>query len=494
MTLVEEPKIIDRSSTVEKFLSDDNRAMELARELCRTNLKFLCQRMLKYSDWDRCHDEMVDWLEGELKKPCDKKRIIFMLLPRGHLKTSIITIGKSIQEMLKNPDIRILLTNAVWDMARSFLSEITAFLTTKSHLPSLFGAFQNDKGFNQDAITIRQRNRPNKTPTISTSGVDSARASQHYDWVVADDIVNRQNVSSPELREKTLLYYKDMMDLLEPTGTLIIIGTRWHDGDLYGEKLREHGIKKLESEIHGYSSVFDAAISFYVRKVEIDSKFIFPKKFNNNIMAQIAREKGSFETSAQYYNDPISSEDQQFKPPVRYWSEIGEGTVHYGAFDPATSEKKNSCDAVVLSGALNRGNQLLAVEYKAFDKKDPTLMFDKIFEYAQKYGWRKFALEVNGGQEVYVKLLQEEQRKRNVFFEIVPLHHIKDKFSRIIALQPRHESGNLLLKQGMIELEDQMLRFPVSSKLDIVDAFAMIQEIAVPMMQKPKVYVPKEYA
>ena len=121
-------------------------------------------------------------------------------------------------------------------------------------------------------------------------------------------------------------------------------------------------------------------------------------------------------------------------------------------------------------------------------------MFDKIFEYAQKYRWRKFALEVNGGQEVYVKLLQEEQRKRNVFFEIVPLHHIKDKFSRIIALQPRYESGNLLLKQGMMELEDQLLRFPVSSKLDIVDAFAMIQEIAIPMMQKPKVYVPKEFA
>ena len=492
MNAILEPKIIDRSGIIEKFLSDDNRAMELARELCRTNLRYLCEKILKYSDWDGCHTEMVEWLEGELSKTCDKKRIIFMLMPRGHLKTSIITIGKSIQEMLKNPDIRILLVNAVWDNARSFLSEITAFLTNKSHLPNLFGIFQNDKGFNQDSITIRQRQRPNKTPTISTSGVDSAKASQHYDWIVADDIVNRQNVSSSELREKTILYYKDMLDLLEPAGTLIIIGTRWHDGDLYGEKMRQNSIK-MEDGVTSYVSKTDSAISLYVRKVVEDKKFIFPRKFNDSILEQLKIEKGSFEVSGQYFNNPISDEDQQFKPPIRYWAEIGDETTHYGAFDPATSEKKSSCNAVVFSGALNRANQLLAIEYKAFEKKDPTMMMDKIFEYAQKYRWKGFGIETNGGQEIYVKLLQEEQRKRNVFFKIIPLHHIKDKFSRIIALQPRYEIGNLLLKQGMTELEDQLLRFPVSSKLDIVDAFAMIHEIAEPVLVKARVYVPKEF-
>ena len=45
----------------------------------------------------------------------------------------------------------------------------------------------------------------------------------------------------------------------------------------------------------------------------------------------------------------------------------------------------------------------------------------------------------------------------------------------------------------MTELEDQLLRFPVSSKLDIVDAFAMIHEIAEPVLVKARVYVPKEF-
>ena len=79
--------------------------LEAARELCRTSLRFLCERMLRYTDWDKCHDEMAEWLKVQLAKVTDGKKIIFMLMPRGHLKTSLITIGFSIQEMLKNPDV-----------------------------------------------------------------------------------------------------------------------------------------------------------------------------------------------------------------------------------------------------------------------------------------------------------------------------------------------------------------------------------------------------
>jgi len=149
---------------------------------------------------------------------------------------------------------------------------------------------------------------------------------------------------------------------------------------------------------------------------------------------------------------------------------------------------------VVLDGAVTKGNQLLCVEYKAFRRKEPDEMINKIFEYASRFKWKKLVVETNGGQEVYVKLIQDEQRRRNVFFEIYPIHHTKDKFSRIMALQPRWESGNLLLKQGMSELEDQMLRFPVAVKNDIVDALAMVQEVSDSQFEvKSKVFYPKEF-
>ena len=46
-------------------------------------------------------------------------------------------------------------------------------------------------------------------------------------------------------------------------------------------------------------------------------------------------------------------------------------------------------------------------------------------------------------------------------------------FRSVIALQPLWEQGNILLKQGMVELEDELQRFPVSRHDDLIDSLAM---------------------
>ena len=483
MQAIAEPPIIDKGGLIARLIETDEHMLETARQLCRNSLRYLCTKFLGYFSWGQVHDDVVSWINTELEKPTEGKRILFILIPRGHLKTSIITIGFTIQQVLRNPNIRILISNAVWDMSRSFLSEITEFFRSKSMLPKLFGSFETDR-FNRDEVTIRQRTAANKTPTISTAGIESAKTGQHYDLIIGDDLVNRQNVENETQRDKVHLYYKDLLDLLEPNGTAIFIGTRWHDDDLYGRKIREGKAAANQKD----------RPSVYVRKVVEEGKFIFPEKFNQTILDQLLAEKGSHEVSAQYFNEPLPEGSAVFKRPIRYYNEIGEGAAHYGAFDPATSDKKDSCDAVVLSAAMNRSNQICVDEYKAFAQKNPNEMFDKMFSMAMIYKWKKLAVETNGGQEIYVKLIQEEQRKRNVFFEIVPIHHTRDKTSRIQAMQGRHESGNLLLKQGMSELEDQMLRFPVAAKNDIVDALATAHEIAEPQYEtKSRAYYPDKH-
>lgn len=452
---------------------------EVARELCKTNLKFLCRQVLLMRDWDKCHDELAIFLSSSQKQ----KKII--LMPRGHLKSSIVTIGWTIQQLLNNFDTTILLANAVWDNARSFLSEIKEYLTSKSFLPRIFGEFCSDK-WTQDDVTVRQRTQANKTPTYATAGADKALTSQHYKIIVADDIINRQTIGTDDQRDKSRKFYSDMLDLLEPGGQLVIIGTRWHDGDLYGS------LQELEAD------KFDVYSRGATESGEIDGQVIFPKKFSTQILKDLLKAKGSFEFNAQYFNRCISVETQHFRPPVRYWSEIPEGSVHAITLDPATSESKDACDAVVLDACIAPGNQLMVVEYCAFQKKDPSLIMDKIFEYFLKYlmkskGEHKVGVEVNGGQEIWIKLLEEEMRKRNVFFQLVPIRQHIDKFSRIIALQPRWESGNLLLKQGMVELEDQMSRFPVGKKVDILDALAMQEQVMEPQfVRRDRVYYPRE--
>ena len=240
--------------------------------------------------------------------------------------------------------------------------------------PGFYGQFESDR-WTLDDIIVKQRTIADKTPTFSTAGVDKALASMHYDKIFCDDLENRQTVGTPEQRNKTKLFYSDALDLLEPTGVMYFIGTRWHDDDVYGWFLD----RKAKGDFQ------DIVLEVYVVKAttngDVDGPVIFPNKFNNRILRGLLSEKGPYEFNAQYMNDPIPESSSHFPAPVRYWNEIGDGAIHYVSFDPATAEKKDSCDAVVMDACINRANQLMAVEYKAFQQKNPEEMIAKIFEF-----------------------------------------------------------------------------------------------------------------
>ena len=439
------------------------------RVLLEERLDFLCKYYLNFGEWDVCHDELNAFLLSSEKK----RRLI--LMPRGHLKTSIVTIGLAIQHLLKDRDTTILIANAVWDYARSILFEIKEYLTLKTKLPYLYGRFESNR-WNQDEITIRQRKKPNKTPSISTAGADKAITGQHYKVIFADDIVNRQTISTDEQRGKTHKFYSDLLSVLEPDGVLYIIGTRWHDGDLYGELLRE---SKDKFDVH-------------IRKAIEDGRVIFPKKFSQEILDDLKKEKGSFEFNAQYMNDPIGEENEHFKLPMRYWTDLGDNPKHTITVDLAISEKTSADYTVVMDCAVTASNQLAVVEY-CRRRMSPSETIEKIFEMVLKYKVKKVGIESVAYQRALVSILEEEVRKRNIFFEVVPIHQSKDKFTRVIALQPRWESGNLLLKQGMVELEEELMRFPIGEHDDVIDALSMQMNVIQPVTKPSKVWIPSKY-
>lgn len=444
------------------------------RVLLEERLDFLCQYYLNFGEWDQCHNELNRFLLSSTKK----RKLI--LMPRGHLKTSIVTVGLTIQHLLKDPNTTILIANAVWDNARNILFEVKDYLSTKTKLPYLYGRFESSR-WNQDEIAIKQRKKPNKTPSVSTAGADKAITGQHYKIIIADDIVNRQTISTEEQRLKTKKFYSDLLSVLEPDGVLYIVGTRWHDGDLYGDILRESKDK------------FDV----YIRKAVEDGNVIFPKKFSHEILADLKKDKGSYEFNAQYMNDPIGEDNEHFHKPIRYWTELGENPKHTITVDLAISEKDSADYTVVMDCAMTQSNQLCVVEYSR-KRMSPLDTIEKIFEMVLKYGVKKVGIEAVAYQRALIKILEEEVRKRNIFFEIVPLNmpqgkNSAGKFSRIMMLQPRWESGNLLLKQGMVELEEEIMRFPIGEHDDIIDALSMQLNVIQPALKQSKVWIPAKY-
>jgi hypothetical protein len=209
--------------------------------------------------------------------------------------------------------VRILIANQVWDRARDMLAEIKGHLEN-SNLKYIYGEFVSNR-WNSDGITIKQRTKQFKEPTVMTTGVEAETTGGHYDVVILDDLMGLQNSQTVEQREKAKRFRRSMVNLLEPNGIMIDVGTRWHLDDPFSEI--------LDKEKDYYDIM--------VRQVVEGGRIIFPKKFAKfwnpetktwtvdaegkamDFVNYLKKTLTPFDFASQYMNNPIDEDNQLFK-------------------------------------------------------------------------------------------------------------------------------------------------------------------------------------
>lgn len=468
-----------------KVVGTSDEKLAAIKEQCQESLWFLCTQFLGYKDWDKVHDDV----ERLLHRPARKKAL---LLPRGHLKTSFVTIAYATQQILKNPNVRILIGNGVWDIARSFLSEIKAQLES-SQLKYIFGEFVSAR-WNADEIIVKQRTRPLKEPTVMTTGVEAETTGGHYDIIILDDLIGLQNSQTPEQRQKVKRFRRSMINLLEPGGLLIEIGTRWHLDDTFSE-------------------IFEKEKRYYevlVKKVVENGRLIFPKHFAKKFdpvrkdwtpvddptcMDYVDHLKASMpldEFSAQYLNEPFSSENQLFKPEMfRYWNQRPEGLYVAMAIDLAISEARQADRTALVVLGMDKEWKLYVLDY-LHGRWKPTDIVNNVFHMREK--WKPYAvgMETNGFQRTLKLACEEEMRKRRTYFPIdeIKTGPEKSKETRIKSLEPFYRNGSVEHAAWMEgkDLEAELQTFPKGKYDDLIDAEAMCLPLLHPGISTPVNY------
>lgn len=468
----------------QKGIASDSPQAEQIRHLCRESLHFICTQFLGYKDWDKVHDDV----EIFLRKPARKKAL---MLPRGHLKSSMVTIAYSIQQLIKNPNTRILIGNGVWDIARSFLSEVKAHLET-SQLKYLFGEFQSAR-WNADEIIVRQRTKALKEPTVATTGVEAETTGGHYDIIILDDLIGLQNSQTPEQRAKVKRFRRSMINLLEPGGLLIEIGTRWHLDDTFSE-------------------IFDKEMRYYnimVKKVcEPDAtgkpRLLFPKHFAKKFddirkdwtvvddpycMDYVDHLKASMpldEFSAQYLNEPFSSENQLFKPEMfKYWNQKPQHLFIGMAVDLAISEARTADETAIVVCGMDKEWKLYVLDYIKGRWK-PSDIVGNIFDMHNRWKPHATGMETNGFQRTLKLAAEEEMRKRRHYFSIEEIRTgpERSKVERIKTLEPFYRAGNVYHAAWMKgkDMETDLQTFPKGKHDDVIDALSMCLPLLQPGM------------
>ena len=70
--------------------------------------------------------------------------------------------------------------------------------------------------------------------SVKAKGFMSSARGYHPAWIVCDDVLNDSSIYSPTSREKSIDYFKSVViNMLVPNGQLVVVGTPFHEKDLY---------------------------------------------------------------------------------------------------------------------------------------------------------------------------------------------------------------------------------------------------------------------
>lgn len=431
------------------------------------SLKFLCTEYLNTKDWSKVHDE----LDLFMRKAGNR---IHIELPRGHLKSWIITQGWAIQQVLKNPDTRILIVNATEGNATKMLRFIRGYLSRGGYLSQYYGNFETEI-WSQEEIQIRQRTKASVAPTLMAAGLQKTLTSQHFDIIIADDLVEPDNVRTKEQREKVYEFYLSLFDLLEPQGKIVVIGTRYHQDDLYARILEEN-------DIHHNWSIFKRSC------YKSDGSVLFPEKFTLASLDDI-KKKSFYHFSTQYLNNPIDPDSADFKTDwIKTYDPL---TPHpaslYLTIDPAISLGRDAdFTAMVVAGMFpDRTIRVVDILHKRLLPSD---LVDRVFELVKKWRLHRVGIETFAFQKTLKYDIQRKQRQLGIFFSVDELgkrhsgrgEQVLSKEARIRRLQPYFEQGLVEIAPSHTEMKEELLAFPRGRHDDLIDALSYQLDYLVP--------------
>lgn len=159
-----------------------------------------------------------------------------MMWPAGHAKTHTVE-ALTLYLIGQDPTTRGAIFSAIQAQAKKVVSVVSDYVETSSELrlvfPHLRRSTRKGDPWRDDAITVdRPAGIPD--PTLVAIGIDGGALGSRLNWIVVDDILNRENTATKEQRAKVLeFFYSTIFTRLDPVGGRVIVNnTAWHPDDL----------------------------------------------------------------------------------------------------------------------------------------------------------------------------------------------------------------------------------------------------------------------
>ena len=208
-----------------------------------------CERYMNHKVFPH-QQNLVDVIEGrdpswlhpsmKFEKGLNSNRILINI-PPNHAKSMSITVEYVTMKVAQNPNFRVLIVSQTQQLAADFLYAIKQRLTHPQY-EAFQQAYAAGVGFNSKSASWQAtrvtfgdelRESSEKDPNIEAVGIGGQIYGKRADMIIVDDAVTLKNANEFEKQIRWLT--QDVRSRLNPTGKLIVIGTRVASVDLYRE-------------------------------------------------------------------------------------------------------------------------------------------------------------------------------------------------------------------------------------------------------------------
>ncbi len=451
---------------------------EEQRQLALDDLFCLLVYQMNRPDMDN------DWCFARCREVQKAPNGFLDLWAREHYKSTIITVGKTIQDILADPEITVGIFSHTRPIAKAFLRQIKREFESNQLLRELFPHIappvgKNPRTWSEDGGLVVERATNPKEATVEAWGlVDGQPTGKHFSLLVYDDVVTRESVSSPEMIAKVTDAWALSLNLGAHGGQRRHIGTRYHFNDTY-RTIMERGAAKPRI----YPATTDG-------KAEGEPVFL-----NRESLAAKRRDMGPYVFGCQMLQDPSADRVQGFKNEWLQFATVQanqrishSGMNLYLLVDPAGSKKEGSDYSVFALLGLGPDNNYYLVEALR-DRLNLTERAAALFRLHRQYrplavGYERYGMQAD------IEHIKAEQERQGYRFPIVELGGSMPKNDRIRRLIPLFEQGRFYLPQQLVFvdsegkardftrefIDEEYTAFPVSGHDDMLDCLARIVE------------------
>ena len=468
----------------------------------KRDLFFLCYGVLGNTRLTvNLHGHLCDHV-----KRTENRRFHEYLLARGNFKSTILTIGKTIQRVLPvteedialdewwlkeedrthspvpwpdslGTDCRCLIAHETHEGAARFLYAISNHFLANPVLQALFPEAvpsPRKHRINKWELELPRSISGNPEPTVDTLGVGGKSQGRHYNHIALDDIFGDKARDSAAESETVKEWFDNIQSFfsLFSKDTMDLTGTRYSHDDVYA-----HAEDRYESQLVVYRRKIEE-LNPETGKVEIT----FPEEFSVESLAILKKNKKIY--NAQYLNDPDEGEAGFKKEDKRYfyWRGINDLIVFDGVKQSTVSIRDLDIVILIDPGLGSSGGFVVTgMDYiqRVFilvalrlEMRSPELT-ELVFKQVVRWQPRIVAIESDMFAATFEPWWISEMKTRSIRFKVEPVYTLKrDKTVRIAGLEQYFSSHLLFHNEAQHELEREINTWGKTRNIHILDALA----------------------